>query len=264
MVDARSIRPAIHRSGTIYAAYLACRSMGFPRNTMDVVVARDDNFAAGPSRFADLVDPGDSLPGVRVVKGVPVPGLGTLLGHQRIGSSLSTAVDPREKRIVYLSWADGHGAADYTILLRRSDDSGVTWSSDLRSVVQATNPQLAINELGDIAFFYQKLHNPGSGNRWQIHVEISDAHDAFSAFDDIVLADIQDDNGVGPTLDPTNPLGDYAGLMAAGEAFYGVFCGNNTPDLANFPHGGALPAQPQLRDAPAPRRLRRQPRQPLL
>ena len=52
-----------------------------------------------------------------------------------------------------------------------------------------------------------------------------------------MLADIPDDNGTGPTLNPTNPLGDYAGLMAVGDDFYGVFCGNNTPDLANFPHG---------------------------
>ena len=236
-VDAPSIRPAIHHSGTIYAAYLAWRSFGGPTNSTDVVVVRDDNWAAGPSRFDALNDPGDSLPGLRVAQGVPIPALGTLLGHQRIGSSLSMAVDPREKRTVYLAWADGTSAAGYTIHVRRSTNAGTTWSPDLRSVVPATNPQLAINERGDIAFLYQKLHNPGSGNRWQTHVEVSKGHHAFSAFDDIVLADIPDDNGTGPTLNPTNPLGDYAGLMAVGDDFYGVFCGNNTPDLANFPHG---------------------------
>jgi len=235
--DGPSIRPAIHHSGTIYAAYFGWRSFGIGTVTSDVVVARDDNWAAGPGRFQNLLDPGDTLPGVRIVQGVTIPALGTLLGHQRIGSSLTAAVDPRHSRIVYVAWADGHSAADYTIHVRRSTDSGATWSGDLRSVVQATNPQLAINSHGEVGFFYQKLHNPGSGNRWQTHLEISDSDDAFSSFKDIILADIPDDNGTGPTLNPSNPLGDYAGLVAVGKTFYGVFCGNNTPDLANFPHG---------------------------
>jgi len=235
--DGPSIRPAIHHSGTIYAAYFGWRSFGVGTVTSDVVVARDDNWAAGPGRFQNLLDSGDSLPGVRIVTGVSIPSLGTLLGHQRIGSSLSLAVDPRHSRIVYVAWADGNSAADYTIHVRRSTDSGATWSADLRSVVQATNPQLAINSHGDVGFLYQKLHNPGSGNRWQTHLEISDADRAFSTFKDIILADIPDDNGTGPTLNPTNPLGDYAGLVAVERTFYGVFCGNNTPDLSNFPHG---------------------------
>jgi hypothetical protein len=235
--DAPSTRPAIHRSGTIYAAYLAWRSIGSGVCNTDVVVARDDHWASGPSRFMDLLDPGDSLPGMRVAQGVPIPWLGTLLGHQRIGSSLSIAVDPRDHRTVYLAWADGNDATHYTIHVRRSTDSGATWSNDVRAVVQATNPQLAINEDGDVAFLYQRLHNAGSGNRWQTHVEITEREHTFSTFDDVVLADIPDDNGTGPTLNPTNPLGDYAGLIAVGRTFYGVFCGNNTPDPGNFPCG---------------------------
>jgi hypothetical protein len=235
--DAPSVRPAIHRNGTIYAAYIAWRSFAGATVTSDIVVARDDNWAAGAGPFQNLLDPNDGLPGIRVAKGVTLPVLGTLLGRQRIGSSLTTAVDPRHSRIVYVAWADGTSGADYTIHVRRSTDSGVTWSSDLRSVVQATNPQLAINEDGEIGFLYQKLHNPGSGNRWRTHLEISRSDEAFSKFEDIVLADIPDDNGTGPTLNPTNPLGDYAGLIAVGQTFYGVFCGNNTPDLGNYPHG---------------------------
>jgi hypothetical protein len=34
-----------------------------------------------------------------------------------------------------------------------------------------------------------------------------------------------------------NLIGDYVGVIAIGNNFYGVFCGNNTPDLANFPNG---------------------------
>ena len=32
-------------------------------------------------------------------------------------------------------------------------------------------------------------------------------------------------------------IGDYIRLLAVGNDFYGVFSGNNTPDLANFPNG---------------------------
>lgn len=34
-------------------------------------------------------------------------------------------------------------------------------------------------------------------------------------------------------------LGDYIRLLAVGTDFHGVFCGNNTPDNANFPNGVA-------------------------
>jgi hypothetical protein len=35
----------------------------------------------------------------------------------------------------------------------------------------------------------------------------------------------------------TNWTGDYSGMLAHGRDFYGTFATDNTPDLANFPHG---------------------------
>jgi hypothetical protein len=32
-------------------------------------------------------------------------------------------------------------------------------------------------------------------------------------------------------------IGDYIRSLAIGTNFYGVFCGNNTPNIANFPNG---------------------------
>jgi hypothetical protein len=32
-------------------------------------------------------------------------------------------------------------------------------------------------------------------------------------------------------------IGDYIRILAVGSSFYGVFCGNNTPNMANFPNG---------------------------
>ena len=77
----------------------------------DVVVVRDDNFAAGPSAFTALREPpapaGDGMPGVRVATGVSVFFGGPLLGNQRVGSRIAIAVDPNNSQRVYLAWGDG-------------------------------------------------------------------------------------------------------------------------------------------------------------
>jgi hypothetical protein len=235
--DGPPIRPAIHHDGTIYAAYFGWRNFAGGTVTTDVVVARDDHWAAGATKFADLLDPGDGKPGLRVDTGVKLQFVpGAFLGNQRnTTSALAIAVDPRNSSIVYLAWADGTTPASYTAHLRRSTDRGVTWSADLRTIGQAMNPTLAINDRSEVGFFYQRFHNPGTGNRWQNQIDLS--HDGFATFKSIILADVPDNNGPGPTLNPNNPIGDYAGLVCVGRTFYGIFSGNNTPDLANFPHG---------------------------
>jgi len=232
--DGPPTRPAIHRDGTIYAAYCGWRSISGGNHITDIVVARDDHWAAGLPKFQDLVDPIDLLPGIRVATGVPIPFvLGSFLGNQRsAGSGLALAVDPTDSNKVYLAYASGTSAANYSLHLRRSIDRGLTWSGDLRTILQAMNPTLAINDHGEVGFFFQKLHNPGSGNHWQNQIEIS--HDGFATWTNVILADV---NGPGPTVNPNNPIGDYAGLVTVGRTFYGIFSGNNTPNLANFPHG---------------------------
>jgi hypothetical protein len=230
--DAPSIRPAVHLDGTIYAAYLGERGNVGGNIQVDVVVARDDHWAAGATPYRDLLDPGDAQPGLRVVTGTQVLPLGTLLGTQRIGSNLSIAVDPRDSGTVYLAWADGTTPSTFTLHVRRSTNRGANWSGDLRTVVPATNGSVAIDGFGKVGFLYQKFTTPASGPRWETHLELSD--DGFATVNDLVLANVPDSNGsyLGP-----NPIGDYTHLMAVGKNFYGVFSGNNTPDLANFPSG---------------------------
>jgi hypothetical protein len=225
-----SIRPAVHADGTVYAAYFGWRAFGVSTITTDVVVVRDDNWGGGATPFTALTDAGDGQAGVRVAAGVNIPSLGTPLGNQRIGSSLAIAVDPRTSGTVYLAWADGANAAGYTVHLRRSTDRGVTWSGDLRAVVGATNPGLAVNAEGTVAFLYQQL----ASGRWRTHLVLSD--DAFATVrDDAVLADFPDN--VCPSPCGAGPLGDYAEVIAVGRAFYGVFSGWNMPVHANFPRG---------------------------
>lgn len=230
--DGPSVRTAIHPNGAIYGAYFGWRTFGTP-NVSDVVVVRDDGWANGATPFQALVDPGDAQPGMRVVTGVQIVSLSTKLGTQRIGSQIAIAVDPRDSRAVYLAWCDGNSAANYTIHVRRSTDGGQTWSTDLRTITSATNPGLAINTRGKVALLYQQLGNPGTGNRWRTHLELSD-NGFSSAPTDLILADVPDANG---SYTGSNPIGDYANVIAVGKDFYGVFSANNTPNNANFPNG---------------------------
>lgn len=229
--DGPSVRTAVHHDGTVYGAYFGWRTFASP-NVTDVVVVRDDGFGSGAAPYADLLDAGDTLAGVRVVTGVQCAPLSTTLGTQRIGSHIAIAVDPRDSQTVYLAWADGGTAATYSVHLRRSIDGGQNWSADLRTVATATNPCVAINAHGKIGFLYQQLGNPGTGNRWRTHLEIS-ADGFATAPTDFLLADVPDANGTYPGA---NPIGDYANLVASGKNFLGVFSANNTPNNANFPN----------------------------
>jgi hypothetical protein len=228
--DGPSIRPAIHPSGRIYAAYFRwTAACGAAVTTGDVVVARDDSWAGGGAPFTALTDP-DTFAGRRVATGVSFP-FGAMLGTQRIGSQLAIAVDPRDSQTVYVAWCDGTSGANYTLHVRRSTNGGANWTGDLRTIAQATNPGLTINSRGKLGLLYQQLGNPGSGNRWRTHFETTT--DGFaSAPTDLILADVPDQNG---PYTGANPIGDYACLVSAGKDFYGIFSANNTPDNANFP-----------------------------
>jgi hypothetical protein len=227
-----SIRPAIHPDGRIYAAFFGwreCRGGSFD-TVSDVVVVRDDDWGSGA--YQDLKE--GLVPGVRVATSVaifPLNAPRSRLGAQRAGSHISIAADPRRhSKTVYLAWADGVTPAAYTLHLRRSDDGGSTWTkNDLRTIVQALNPALAVNSRGRVGFLYQKLVGNPPNQRWETHFERSDDG---SRPTDVVLAsvlDIEDRSH--------NPIGDYNHLMSVGEDFYGAFSGSNTPDRANFPSG---------------------------
>jgi len=227
-------RPAIHAGGSIYAAFL--RFSSCPPNPWraDVVVVRDNDWGIGPTPFRALTEPttppGDGMAGVRVVRNVAIP-YGAYLGNQRLGSQLSIAVHPSDSQKIYLAWGDGT-AANYNLHLVRSSDGGATWTADLRTVAGATNPSLAVNSWGKVAFLYQKLVGAVPNQKWETWVERS--YDGFDTPPSAMLLHSAPDVG-GST--GAGPLGDYNDMMAVGKNFYGVFSGNNTPDPANFPQG---------------------------
>jgi hypothetical protein len=233
--DPPPIRPAVHANGTIYAVYYHNQT-GSPcfsgSNTVDVVVARDDNWGSGG--FSSIVD-SDTHAGVRVVQGVSVVWAGAM-GNERLqGSQLSIAVDPNDSNTVYVAWADGTSAS-YTLHVRHSTTGGTTWDgTDLKSVSPADNPALAINKDGLVGFLYQKYvtsgtcHGGGTGGAcWETHFETYNG----TAWTDLPnpLANTPDNAG-------SFPLGDYEHVMAVDRDFYGAFSASNYPDTANFYSG---------------------------
>ena len=231
--DAPSIRPAIHADGTVYGAFLR-RVSGTTNNNLryDVVVVRDDNRGSSHPSFAALTDPADGLVGTRVAQNRLIPFLNQpVFGQERIGSTLTISVDPRDGQSgnVFLAWADRLGKTDYTIHLVKSLDRGATWSrADLLSVTNATNPAVAVNGNGMVGFVYQQLtgafkpNHVSAANRWVTHFRTST--DGGTTWTDLVLATTPANV---PRAAGLPYLGDYLHLMAIGNDFYGVFCANN-------------------------------------
>src|SRR2546427_5189940 len=185
-----SIRPAVARDHTVYVAYFGWRSQTGSDVTSDVVVVRDDSGATGSAPFKDLVDPSDHLPGRLVATRVTIPWSNApTLGQERIGSTLSIAVDALHSDTVYVAWADRVGTGDiYTVHLRRSGDRGVTWSGDRRTVTNATNASLAVAANGTVGLLYQQVTGSGDASRWVTRLERS--RDGFATHQDVVLADV--------------------------------------------------------------------------
>lgn len=227
------IRPACHPNGTVYAAFYGWRAFSVTNQvTADVVVVRDDAGGGGASPFTALVDPGDHVAGMRVAKGVKFV-WDDLMGNQRLGGDIAIAVSPTNSRVVYLAWADIQPATGYTLHVRRSTDGGATWSaSDLRTVARATNPGLAVNSNGKVAFLYQKVIGSGAGEHWV--TQIDRAADGVNFTSSLVLANVPSSN---PPVAFQPYIGDYLHLLAVGKDFCGIFSTSNIPDPANFPSG---------------------------
>jgi hypothetical protein len=242
--DGPQIRPVAHADGTVYAAFYGWRSQtgSFPANTLvvttDVVVVRDDAWGAGTPPFGNLTDPSDSLAGRIVARSVKIPfhrfGIAAS-GQQRLGGSISIAVDPRASRsgTIYLAWTDRQGSSLTVLHVRTSTDRGLTWPpSDLLTITNATNAALAVNKSGTVGLLYQQLAGTGGARRWKTQFQWSS--DGGTTWGNAPLADTPAATPA-KTFDPY--LGDYDHLVAVGTDFYGIFSANNSPDMRNFPSG---------------------------
>jgi hypothetical protein len=114
-----------------------------------------------------------------------------------------------------------------------SSDRGETWSQDLRTITNATNPALAIDKRGKVAFLYQALTESAPNQRWDTHAEFT-TDDWRTPPLDAFLAKTPADKPVAAFLPY---LGDYVHLMTVDRTFYGIFSANNAPDKSHFPSG---------------------------
>src|SRR5437899_12321639 len=163
----------------------------------------------------------------------PVPARSPTLGQERIGSTLSIAVDALNSDSVYLAWADRVGTGDiYTVHVRRSTDRGATWSGDLRALTNATDASLAVSANGSVGLLYQQVTGSAGTSRWVTRLEQS--RDGFATHQDVVLASVP---ATTPTFQFLPYIGDYNCLLTRGNQFLGIFSANNMPDSANFPQG---------------------------
>ncbi|MEO8861416.1 MAG: VCBS repeat-containing protein [Ginsengibacter sp.] len=234
------VRPAIHADGTVYAAFYRwiSSSGSFPANTLiitnaDAIVVRDDNWGSGGSPFTALKDSSDNLAGRRVATGLSIPFNQTGVnanGQERWGGDLSIAVDPTNSSVVYLVYATRVGTT-YTLNVVRSRDRGVTWSGNLLSISNATNPAISINSAGKVGMLYQQITGTGTTQRWETHFR--DTLNGRFWTDTILCTALSQT----PTRTFSPYIGDYLHMMAFRQDFYGIFSANNTPDPGNFPQG---------------------------
>ena len=229
--DGPPIRTALHPDGTVYAAFQRWVSGTSPNLNIDIVVTRDDNWGGSPSPFTALVDSSDGVVGQRVVTNRFIR-FNAMMGQERLGADLSIAVDPTDANTVWIAWCDrvgGSAGTDWTLHVSRSVDRGQTWSADLRTITNAKNPALAVNSNRLLGLLYQQF----TGTTWDTKLELT-PNGWSSPVAPLVLHTARSNSpaSLGPPY-----IGDYIRLLAVGADFYGVFCGNNTPNMANFPNG---------------------------
>jgi len=229
--DGPPIRTALHSNGTVYAAFQRWVSGTSPNLNIDIVVTRDDNWGGSPSPFTALVDTSDGVVGQRVVTNRFIR-FNAMMGQERLGADLSIAVDPTDANTVWIAWCDrvgGSAGTDWTLHVSRSVDRGQTWSADLRTITNAKNPALAVNSNRLLGLLYQQF----TGTTWDTKLELT-PNGWSSPVAPLVLHTARSNS---PASLGSPYIGDYIRLLAVGADFYGVFCGNNTPNMANFPNG---------------------------
>lgn len=242
--DGPQIPVVSHKDGTVYAAFHRWRALSgnFASNGLivkaaDVILVRDDKGGSDPNPFTDLVDPDDRLPGIRVVSNISYPFMvsGTAAtGQQRLGGSLSIAVDPNDSAKVYLSWAQTDPSNVYTIHVKKSEDRGQHWSDDLLAIPSAINPAVAVADGGVLGLLYQQLLDVGGPQeRWETHLQRRT--NSSVSWADLTLSAFPTSKGPAKLFDPY--LGGKVRLIPLGSSFYGVFSAPNIPDKQYFPQG---------------------------
>jgi hypothetical protein len=222
--DGPPTRVAVHRDGTVYAAFTRWTSTSnLPDFNFDVNVTRDDNWGFGGKPFTALQ---------KTVASGLFAVWNSIMGQERLGADIAIAVDPATSNNVYLAYCHRVGGAsgtDWTLHIVRSTDKGQTWSGSLRTVTNAKNPALAISSSSLVGLLYQQFAN----NKWTTILELTPNAWATAP----TSLTLHSASATAPPVTFQPYLGDYIRLVAVGTDLYGVFSGNNTPDATSFPQG---------------------------
>ena len=247
-------RLAATRSGVVYALFFSPRpsNSNLPLVREDIVIVREDHAGNSASPFTALIDTPavnpirgnkctghDGKPGIRVARCRVVPYVqgGRDFGFQRrVSANLSLSVNPDNAMDVWVAWADSMAKDHYTLHVRRSTNGGYTWSGDLVTVRNATNPALAAGSGGNVGFLFQTLER-GADRKPRWVTKLFTSQNGFRTKRSYVLATTQAHEPI-PIMQPY--LGDYIEMRAWFDRFYGVFSASNHPDTTNFPNGIAF------------------------
>ncbi len=228
-MDGPPVRLALDdRGGTVYAAFERWNpGSSFPNLNIDVVVTRDDNWGNSTPPFQALIDAtGSTVASGRFVQ------FNAVMGQERLGGDLTIALNQDNPGVVFVGWCDrvgGVSGTDWTLHVSRSIDWGETWSADVRTITNAKNPSLAINTNGMLALVYQAF----TGTQWVTTLELTP--DAWATAPETHILHRASATTPARTFFPY--LGDYIRIVSVGTEFFGVFCGSNTPNMADFPSG---------------------------
>ncbi len=230
LTDNFQCRTRSSADGRIYTCYYRRLSAITNGYDMNVMMRRDDNWGQGATPFTDL----NGAAGVTVAASVPVPvDFSSTYGNEIVCGELYLAVDPNDSSHVLISWLDS-SAAEATLHLRESFSAGQTWAaSDLLTVSGAKNGEVAINSQGKIAYMYQILTGSSPNRHWQTHLR----RYFGGTWDDTELSDFPAEGSNALFANQYRIIGDYAGMVAVGKNFYGVFSADNDPNNATFPAG---------------------------
>jgi hypothetical protein len=246
---------AVASSGnTVYAAFLRFHGNTAPfKGVMapngdqlsDIVLVRDDNGGLkpgsnaktgdpNPNAFRDLkTGPGGATIG-KVIQNMTVPwtplnNSGTKLGmppnFQRLGGDISVAVNPTKPLNVALAFTVLDGAMHSQVHVVVSTDGGKTFLKDIQFSPPGFNsglPNVAVSASGNIGLLYDTF----DGKDLITHFARATANLGLMVDQKLseFPANSPGSNGSGLYV------GDYQGLLAVGNVFFGTFSASNNPN----------------------------------
>jgi len=240
----------------VYAIFIRLASITTGTGPGQLVIVRDDNGGnkdVNGRRFAAL-----GALAANGALGVPILGpqnrtfpfsrltqngvgvwvtTGTSLGHERISSRISIALDPNNSNNVVVAYTEATKVLNSyfpQLFLVHSEDGGATWSQRSSFPTNTSLPALAFTTNGYVGLLYTALSAAGNLETHFSQFTYAQLQNRFCARSDSILCTFPD-NTPAPTGAPY--LGDYEQLRAVGSSFFGTFSASNDPKPANFPEG---------------------------